>query len=342
MKRLSEYADWVELLFQYADQAILTTGDYDAQVSAFANGKAAFLHQGNWTDPNMKDVTFRMAFAPHGSMRSDTDGIFVLAPSWYVINKESKNVEAAKKFLADMVATEAGHKYMVEEAGMIPAFANVKLNPTGQLSTSVQNWAARGKIYSWNQYLFTNEFRDQVLAPIYNQFALNEITKDEFTSLLAYNKGQGLEAAEIFAQHGLAALKVYKEQGLEAAEIFAQHGPEALEYYKEYGPEAAEIFVQHGQEALAYYKEHGLEAARLNAGFNLTIAPDDIKTILNSPSPWPQALDRLVQSRITSWLNLEDQTIPEMVPQPVLPEPIHLTQEQWEFDDEFDKPKKSS
>ncbi len=133
------------------------------------------------------------------------------------------------------------------------------------------------------------------------------------------------------------ALKVYKEQGLEAAEIFAQHGPEALEYYKEHGPEAMELFVQHGPEALAYYKEHGLEAARLNAGFNLTIAPADIKTILNSPSPWPQALDRLVQSRITSWLNLEDQTIPEMVPQPVLPEPIHLTQEQWEFDDEFDK-----
>lgn len=185
MDRLSEYADWVELLFKYADQAILTTGDYDAQVSAFANGKAAFLHQGNWTDPNMKDVSFKMAFAPHGSMHSDTDGIFVSAPSWYVVNKESKNVEAAKQFLADMVTSEAGHKYMVEEAGMIPAFANVKLNPSGQLSTSVKDWAAMGKVYSWNQYLFTGEFRDQVLAPIYNQFALKEVSKDEFINLLA-------------------------------------------------------------------------------------------------------------------------------------------------------------
>ncbi len=100
---------------------------------------------------------------------------------------------------------------------------------------------------------------------------------------------------------------------------------------------AWELFTQHGPEALAYYKEHGLEAARLNADFNLAIAPDDIKAILNSPSPWPQALDRLVQSRISPWLNLDDQDIPEMVPQPVLPAPIHLTQEQWEFDDEFDR-----
>ncbi|OQX29287.1 MAG: ABC transporter substrate-binding protein [Spirochaeta sp. LUC14_002_19_P3] len=185
-QRLSEYADWVELLFMYADPAVLTTGDYDAQVGAFANGKAAFLHQGNWTDPNMAqaNVAFKMAFAPHGSMQAVTDGIFVAAPSFYVINSESKNVEAAKKFLADMVATERGNKYMVEEAGMIPAFSNVQLSPAGQLSTSVQSWSSMGKVYSWNQYLFTGEFRDNVLAPIYNQFAQKQIDKAQFIELM--------------------------------------------------------------------------------------------------------------------------------------------------------------
>jgi len=185
-KRLAEYADWVELLFNYADQAILTTGDYDAQVGAFAAGKAAFLHQGNWTDGNIQQAgaTFDMAFAPHGSMKADTDGIFVAAPAYYVINKESANVEAAKQFLNDMVFTAEGNKYMVEEAGMIPAFANVELNPTGKLSKSVQEWAAEGKVYSWNQYLFSGDFRDQTLAPIYNQFALGVINKDEFVNYL--------------------------------------------------------------------------------------------------------------------------------------------------------------
>ena len=143
-RRLSEYADWVELLFKYADKAVLTTGNYDAQVGAFASGQAAFLHQGNWVDPNMAQAkaTFTMAFAPHGSMAKATDGIFVAAPSFYAINKNSKSVTAAKKFLNDLVFTEAGNKYMVVDAGMIPAYSNVKLNPTGQLSRSVKSWAA--------------------------------------------------------------------------------------------------------------------------------------------------------------------------------------------------------
>lgn len=184
--RLAEYADWVELLFMYADKAVLTTGDYDAQVGAFAAGKAAFLHQGNWTDGNIEqaNATFKMAFAPHGSMNAVTDGIFVSAPTYYVINKESENVEAAKQFLNDMVFTDEGQKFMVEDAGMIPAYANIKLNPKGQLSQSVQKWSAEGKVYSWNQYLFSTDFRDQTLAPIYEQFALGLIDKNEFVSYM--------------------------------------------------------------------------------------------------------------------------------------------------------------
>jgi raffinose/stachyose/melibiose transport system substrate-binding protein len=113
--RLSEYADWVGLLFEYADQTVLTTGNYDSQVGAFATGKAAFLHQGNWVDPNMAsaNATFPMAFAPHGSMEEETNGIFVSAPSFYVINAESDNIEAAKQFLEDMVYTQAGQNFMV-------------------------------------------------------------------------------------------------------------------------------------------------------------------------------------------------------------------------------------
>jgi raffinose/stachyose/melibiose transport system substrate-binding protein len=183
--RLSEYADWVELLFQYADKAILTTGNYDAQVGAFATGKAVFLHQGNWTDPNMAaaNATFEMAFAPHGSMKQATDGIFVAAPSFYVINAESKNIDAARQFLNDLVFTEAGNDYMVNEAGMIPAYKNITLQPAGQLSKSVQAYSAAGKVYSWNQYYFSGDFRDQTLGPIYNQFANGQIDKAQFIEL---------------------------------------------------------------------------------------------------------------------------------------------------------------
>lgn len=182
--RLNEYADWVDLLFKYADKTVLTTGNYDSQVGAFLNQKAVFLHQGNWVDGNLTDATFKMAFAPHGSSTSDTDGIFVSAPAWYVVNKDSKNYQAALDFLKALVYTDLGQKYMVEDAGMIPAFGNITLQPKGQLSQSVQAWTAEGKVYSWNQYLFANEFRDNVLGPIYDQLAQGAVTADEFKALL--------------------------------------------------------------------------------------------------------------------------------------------------------------
>ena len=182
--RLSEYGDWVDLLFKFADKTVLTTGNYDSQVGAFLNQKAVFLHQGNWVDGNLTDATFKMAFAPHGSSSSDTDGIFVSAPAWYVVNKDSKNYQAALDFLSAMVYSDLGQKYMVEDAGMIPAFANITLQPKGQLSQSVQAFTAEGKVYSWNQYLFSGEFRDNVLGPIYDQLAQGAVTAEEFKALL--------------------------------------------------------------------------------------------------------------------------------------------------------------
>ena len=176
----------MDLLFKYSDKAVLTTGNYDTQVGAFATQKAVFLHQGNWTDPNIKaaNATFEMAFAPHGSMEQATDGIFVAAPSYYVINSESKNIDAAKQFLNDMVFTEAGNDYIVNKAGMIPAFKNITLQPTGALSKSVQAYAAAGKVYSWSQYYFSTDFRDQTLGPIYNQLANGQIDKAKFIELM--------------------------------------------------------------------------------------------------------------------------------------------------------------
>lgn len=181
--RLTEYANWVNLLFTYADKTVLTTGNYDSQVGAFLNEKAVFLHQGNWVDGNLTEAKFDMAFAPHGSTTAVTDGIFVSAPAWYVVNKDSKNYQAALDFLNNMVYTELGQKYMVEDAGMIPAFGNVKLQPKGKLSQSVQSWTAEGKVYSWNQYLFAGEFRDNVLGPIYDQLAQGAINVDKFIEL---------------------------------------------------------------------------------------------------------------------------------------------------------------
>lgn len=185
--RLTEYADWVDLLFQYADKSVLLTGNYDAQVGQFAVGKSVFIHQGNWIDPWLTEngVDFPMGFAPHASVKGTCDSIFIGAPSFYVLNSESKNLDAAKAFLNYMASNEKGHDYMVNKAKMIPAFTNVTLTPDTPLSADAAKWLAQGKNYTWFQNDMPDGFGMGTLGPIYEGFAKGDIDKAQFIEQLA-------------------------------------------------------------------------------------------------------------------------------------------------------------
>lgn len=187
VERLTEYADWVELLFDYADKAVLLTGNYDAQVGQFGTGQAAFIHQGNWIDPWLLDngVDFEMGFAPHASVYGEHNAIFIGAPSFYVLNNESENKEAVRDFLNYMATNEAGHNYMVKEAKMVPAFTNVKIMPDGPLSANVTEWLAKEDgAYTWLQNDLPDGFGMGTIAPLYESFAKGDIDKAEFINQL--------------------------------------------------------------------------------------------------------------------------------------------------------------
>lgn len=184
--RLSSLANWTELLFEYADETILLTGGYDEQVGKFADGEAAFLHQGNWTDSSYADSDFEMGYLPHAVMAEGNDSIFIGAPSYYVINSESDSIDDAKLFLNDLASTTEGHEYMVNEAKMVPAFDSVTLTPTTPLSAAVMEWNQAGNAYAWWQNDMPSGFGMDELGPIYTLFAkgvtgdASGITKAEF------------------------------------------------------------------------------------------------------------------------------------------------------------------
>ncbi len=182
-ERLAEYANWVELLFQYADRRILLAGGYDAQVSQFATQKSVFIHQGNWIDPWLAEnnITFAMAYAPHAPVAGEHNAIFIGAPSYYVINKESSAKQEALDFLNYLATNPKGHDYMVNKAGMVPAFNNVTLEPAGALSVSVAEWSKKTNgAYTWLQNDMPDGFGTGVLGPIYGAFAKGDIDKQGF------------------------------------------------------------------------------------------------------------------------------------------------------------------
>ncbi len=185
--RLTKYAEYIDLLFKNANKSTLLTGGYDQQLGDFAVEKTVFIHQGNWVDPTFKElgVTFEMGYVPHAYLDETTDGIFVGAPSWYLVNAKAPGVAEAKAFLTAMASTPEGHSYMVEKAGMVPAFKSVTLKPAGPLSQAVQEWLSKGKIYSWMQNDMPNGFGMNTLGPIYGQFAAGDIDTAKFVELFS-------------------------------------------------------------------------------------------------------------------------------------------------------------
>ena len=174
-ERLTAFANYLKMLYDYADPNILLNGNYDAQVAAFAQGKTAFITQGNWTDPNMKQLgaSFKMGFIGHNFLEQESTGLFIAPPSYFVVNSKSspEKQKAAIDFLNHMALTEDGAKYMVEEAGMVPAFKSVKLLPPGDFSRALVEANARGGNYNWYFGQNPDGFNQNTLGPIFELLA---------------------------------------------------------------------------------------------------------------------------------------------------------------------------
>lgn len=188
-ERMHNYAKWVKLLFDYTDEKLLTVGTSDEQMIGFGAGKYAFLHQGTWAEHNIETGggEFERGFAPYGSLGEEKlDGLFVGAPSYYCVNKDSKNLDLAKKFLNDLCLTEAGQKLVVEEIDLVSAFSNNTFEPSSALPSFLYSWVAEGKpSYSFtNQYSTPDGFNTNTLGPIYHQLALGEIDLPTFEQLM--------------------------------------------------------------------------------------------------------------------------------------------------------------
>lgn len=189
-QRMADYADWVELLFNHTEKQMLTVGTQEDMDIAFASGQAAFLHQGNWKDPNLKELEadFAMGFIPYQTLGTDTnaDGLFIGAPSYYVVNKESAAMESITKFFNDMVSTPEGQDYIVNQANMISAFSTTTESPEAPMSAFLAQWVADEKpVYSFDSIYFTPDgFGMNNLGPIYGQFAQGNIDKAEFIKLM--------------------------------------------------------------------------------------------------------------------------------------------------------------
>ncbi len=178
-ERLTAFATYLKMLYDYADENVLLNGNYDAQINAFASGKTAFITQGNWTDPNMAqlEATFPMGYVSHNFLEEESTGLYMAAPSWFVVNAKAtpEQQKAAIDFLNYMATSEDGANYMVNEAGMVPAFKSVSLKPAGQFSAALVEASARGGNFNWYFGQTPSGFNQDTLGPIFELLATGTV-----------------------------------------------------------------------------------------------------------------------------------------------------------------------
>ncbi|SDT23354.1 carbohydrate ABC transporter substrate-binding protein, CUT1 family [Paenibacillaceae bacterium GAS479] len=143
-----------DMMIANSNKNPLTT-DYNTQVTLFASGKTAMMQQGNWTQVQIDGITpnLNIGILPMPVDDSEKSGnIFVGVPNYWVVNKNSKNKEAAKDFLNWLATSETGKNYGVNEFKFIPALKSVEVKDPkvlGPIANDILQYSKDGKTSGW-------------------------------------------------------------------------------------------------------------------------------------------------------------------------------------------------
>jgi raffinose/stachyose/melibiose transport system substrate-binding protein len=190
--KMKAYVDMIDVFMQYSFDN-LTTIEYNDQVTSFAKGETAFMHQGNWTigqlqeiDPNI-DVAFMPV--PLGDDMS-YDSIPVGVPMYWAVNTQASEEEkaAAKKFLDYMVSSPRGHKFITEECQFIPAIGGIPMENADPLAASILEFSEAGKTIPWVWFALPNGYCNGPTSPVVKALQQYYDDKDKAAMLASFEE----------------------------------------------------------------------------------------------------------------------------------------------------------
>ena len=186
--RITAFSEFIGMLNQYSDPALLTTGTYEDQVLGFASGKYAFVTQGSWigsiitaSEEYQNAGSFSIGMSPY-AFQDGIDTIQTNAPSWWAVVKEG-NTEAAKEFL-NFCYSDAGQQILVEEAGFVSPFKSCKYVASDPFAQVVTDYVADSKTSSWHRMGLKEGIAQNNIAPCFKAYTEGTYDSAGFVSAL--------------------------------------------------------------------------------------------------------------------------------------------------------------
>jgi raffinose/stachyose/melibiose transport system substrate-binding protein len=179
-KYMDGFFDVLDMTVDYGEGTNSIGIDYTRQLSSFTSGKTAMIQQGVWTNSSIQeanaDMNYGMFAIPLSEDAKDTR-LPVDVPAYYAVNKDSKNVEEAKKFLTWL--HDNGEKYLVDSFNFIPAFDDIEApDELGPLAADLLKYTKGNQTMPWAHNYWTSGL-DTEFASALQAYVAGQTTKEE-------------------------------------------------------------------------------------------------------------------------------------------------------------------
>lgn len=162
--------------------------DWETSENMLVNGECAMIHMGDWCQATLDQFNpdANVGFLPVPVSENAADANLLSNISWtYIVNKDSKNLEAAKKYLLYILASEDGIKWATQTIGSADGAKN-DMTVSGELANDAAGYIAKGETNAWIHTLTPSGWGDNV-GPFYQAYMLGEMTaEDVCASMMDY------------------------------------------------------------------------------------------------------------------------------------------------------------
>lgn len=188
--RLTDFANFVGLLNQYSDPALLVSGTYDQQILNFASGKYAFVTQGSWIGATMTTAdadayaaagNFKVGMIPY-AFQDGIDTILTNSPSWWAVFSDG-NKDAAKAFL-QWCSESTAQQVLVEEAGFISPFKSCTFVASDPFAQTIIDYQGAGKTSAWHWLGMKEGLAQNFTGQVFNDYAAGRLDAAGFVKTM--------------------------------------------------------------------------------------------------------------------------------------------------------------